>query len=71
MALSKFQAIALLVEGQLVFCTPFNEVVACIPALAHRPGALTPGLIENSIQPTATIDAVRPSALRSRCTRGG
>ena len=67
MALSKFQAIALLVEGQLVFCTPFNEVVACIPALAHRPGALTPGLI----QPTATIDAVRPSALRSRCTRGG
>jgi len=36
MALSKFQAIALLVEGQLVFCTPFNEVVACIPALAQR-----------------------------------
>ena len=33
MALSKIQAIPLLVEGQLVFCTPCNEVM---PALAQR-----------------------------------
>jgi quinoprotein glucose dehydrogenase len=31
MALSKFQATPLFVEGQLVFCTPFNEVIALHP----------------------------------------
>src|SRR6516164_367859 len=35
----------------------------------HWRNALTPGLIQNSIQPAVTIAAVWASALRSRCAR--
>jgi quinoprotein glucose dehydrogenase len=31
MALSKFQATQLFVESSLVFCTPFNEIIALDP----------------------------------------
>jgi quinoprotein glucose dehydrogenase len=38
MAHTKFQASPLFVEDSIIFCSPFNEVIALIPATARRSG---------------------------------
>ena len=49
MARTKFQATPLLVEDSLIFCSPFNEVIALDPGTARRNGATIP----RSHQPAA------------------
>ena len=55
MARTKFEATPLFVEDSLIFCSPFNEVIALDPGRARRNGDTIPRFRPASAQPTATI----------------
>ena len=57
---TKFQATPLLVEDSLIFCSPFNEVIALDPGSGAKNGATIPRSAPASVRPTATIAAASP-----------
>ena len=60
MARTKFEATPLLVENSLVFCTPFNEVIALDPGTGAQKCVTTRKSRTANARPTATIAAASP-----------
>jgi quinoprotein glucose dehydrogenase len=57
MARTKFEATPLLVEDSLIFCSPFNEVIALDPRTGAPNGVMIPKSVPRSVPQTDTIAA--------------
>ena len=64
---TKFQATPLLVEDSLIFCSPFNEVIALDPGSGAQKWRYDPKISHQlSARPTATIAAAWPIGSTTR-----
>src|SRR3979490_1757073 len=69
MARSKFQATPLFVEDSLIFCSPFNEVIALDPATVSSGGATIPRSAPACVRATVTSAVASPGGSTSRHLR--